>query len=373
MKSQHIEFLKLLNGDIQYVVPRWQRRYCWRQSDIERLVDDLLAIADADQNSTHYVGTLLTFPELGAAGVLDSYRVVDGQQRLTTVSILLACIANKLDREGQCGDWTAEIIRDRRLHNSHMPEEKRFKLRLQSEDDDEYRLGIEGKPTGKGAVSQAWKIARRLVEREDTASLLRGFERLRVVSIGLDSSDDPQQIFESLNATGRPLTESEKVKNWLLIGLPEHEQRDLYDRYWRKIEQVLDAKHSSEPIDIFLRDVMRWRTGEVRGGNQTYEQLRRWALKQGVVGKEKRLDLFRDLSQLAALYGILTGTAGPHPNRKVETELRHLREMGFDVHRPLTLRLLDEVSKSESEQVSEQGLVKILNGIGTWISRLWLA
>ena len=120
MQARHIEFLQLLNGDVQYVVPRWQRRYCWRQSDIERLLEDLLAIADAGPDSTHYAGTLLTFPEPGAAGVLSTIRVVDGQQRLTTVSILLACIAAKLERDGPCGDWTAEIIRERRLTNPHM-------------------------------------------------------------------------------------------------------------------------------------------------------------------------------------------------------------------------------------------------------------
>ena len=96
MNAQPIEFLDLLNGQVQYVVPRWQRRYCWGQSDIERLIDDLLVIADAGPNATHYGGTLLTFPEPGAAGVVKVFRVVDGQQRLTTVSILLGCIAEKL-------------------------------------------------------------------------------------------------------------------------------------------------------------------------------------------------------------------------------------------------------------------------------------
>lgn len=99
MQPLHIKFLNLLNGDVQYVVPRWQRRYCWGQSDIERLFDDLMAIAIAGPESSHYGGTLLTFPEPGAAGVLSTFRIVDGQQRLTTVSILLACIAAKLERD----------------------------------------------------------------------------------------------------------------------------------------------------------------------------------------------------------------------------------------------------------------------------------
>lgn len=96
MQANHLPFLELLNGAVQYVVPRWQRRYCWGQPDIERLVEDLLAIAMADQaEAAHYGGALLTFPELNAPGILPTHRVVDGQQRLTTVSILPACVADR--------------------------------------------------------------------------------------------------------------------------------------------------------------------------------------------------------------------------------------------------------------------------------------
>ena len=125
MDARHIQFLQLLNGDVQYVVPRWQRRYRWGHSDIERLVEDLLTIAVSGPDATHYGGTLLTFREPGPPGVMSTIRVVDGQQRLTTVSILLACIAAELGPEGRCGDWTAKIIRDRRLTNPDMSPEKR--------------------------------------------------------------------------------------------------------------------------------------------------------------------------------------------------------------------------------------------------------
>ena len=371
MQAQHIQFLQLLNGDVQYVVPRWQRRYRWGQSDIERLVEDLLTIAVAGPDATHYGGTLLTFPEPGPAGVMSIIRVVDGQQRLTTVSILLACIAAELGPKGQCGDWTSQIIRDRRLTNPGMPLEKRRKLRLQKGDEEEYRLGLEGNPTGAGAVAQAWRIARRLVARNDVARLLKGLERLRVVSIGLGDKEDPQQIFESLNATGRPLTESEKVKNWLLMGLPDEEQQDLHDNHWLQMERMLGAEHTTEPTDTFFRDVLRWRTGTVHGIDRVYEGLRRWAVQQGHA--RNRPAFCRDLARLARLYGILTGTAGQHPNAKVERELHHLREMGIDIHRPLTLRLLNDASGNGRMEVTNEALAKTLAGIGTWTTRLWLA
>ena len=371
MQAHHIDFLELLNGQVQYVVPRWQRRYRWGQAHIERLVEDLLAVAVGGPDATHYGGTLLTFPEPGAAGVVKTIRVVDGQQRLTTVSILLACIAAELGPEGTCGDWTAQIIHDDRLTNPSKPPEKRRKLRLQDGDEEEYRRGLEGSPTGAGAITQAWKIARRLVVRHDVQRLLTGLERFRVVSIGLVGKEDPQQIFESLNATGRPLTESEKVKNWLLMGLPDEEQQDLHDNHWLKTERTLGAQHTTEPTDTFLRDVLRWRTGELHGIDQVYGGLRRWAVENRQTGD--RPAICRDLARLAGLYGILTGTAGEHPDASVERELRHLRQMRIDIHRPLTLRLLNDARENGQGAVTNRDLAMTFAGIGTWITRLWLA
>ena len=371
MYAHPIKFLELLNGQVQYVVPRWQRRYCWGQSDIERLVEDLVTISIAGSNATHYGGTLLTFPDPGAAGVVTTIRVVDGQQRLTTVSILLACIAAELGSKGECNGWTQQIILDDRLTNPGKPPEKWRKLRLQDGDEEEYRRGLEGEPAGPGAVSQAWRIARRLVARNEVARLLTGLERLKVVSIGLDDKEDPQQIFESLNATGRPLTESEKVKNWLLMGLPDAQQQDLHDNHWLRIERLLDARHSTERIDTLLRDVLRWWTGNIQGINRVYEGYRRWAVQSGRDGD--RPALCRELARLASLYGLLTGTSGPHSDPKMERELRHLREIGIDVHRPLTLRLLNDADQANGAGNGDLGLAATLAGIGAWTTRMWLA
>ncbi len=370
MDAQRIRFLELLNGSIQYVVPRWQRRYCWGEPDIERLVEDVLTVAVAGPDATHYGGTLLTFQEPGAAGVVSIHRVVDGQQRLTTVSILLSCIAAELGPSDQRVGWSAEDI-ELRLKNPVRSQDKHRKLRLQDGDEDEYRSILEGSPSGAGAVTQAWRTARRLVARNDLAQLLTGLERLRVVSIGLGDKDDPQQIFESLNATGRPLTESEKVKNWLLMGLPDDQQQELHEGPWREIERSLGAEHTTVPIDIFLRDLLRWRTGELHGIDRVYSGLRRWAVQQGHA-KDRRA-LCCDLARLAGLYGILTGTAGPHKQKDVERELQHLRAMGIHIHRPLTLRLLDDTSDSAKAEATDKKLAEILAGVGTWITRLWLA
>lgn len=371
MHSIPINFLDLLDGRVQYVVPRWQRRYCWGEADIERLVEDLLAVAAAEPDATHYGGTLLTFPEPGAEGVVRTVRVVDGQQRLTTVSILLGCVAEELGPNGDCEGWTKRDILDDRLTNPRKPLDKFRKLRLQDGDEEEYRDGLGGIVDGAGAVSQAWRTARRIVAKHDLAHLLRGLKRLRVVSIGLDANEDPQQIFESLNATGRPLTESEKVKNWLLMGLPDTEQQDLHDKHWLEIERKLDAQYSTQRIDIFLRDVLRWWTGETQGLDRVYEGIRRWAVTNDQ--RVSRPVLCRRLNSLASLYGSLTGTTEPHADPNVRREIGHLRAFGLHVHRPLSLRLLHDFVQGNCGGGGGTALAATLSVIGTWVTRMWLA
>ncbi len=373
MQAQHIDFLELLDGKVHYVVPRWQRRYRWGYTDIERLVEDLVTIAAVDRpHAAHYGGTLLTFTETGAAGVVKTIRVVDGQQRLTTVSLLLDCISDAIGPDGSIGEWTAAEIRDCLFNPKVKRGPKRLKLRLQTGDAEEYRRCLNGDRNGPGTVAAAWRIARRLlVRKRGAASVLRGLQRFRVVSIGLESPEDPQQIFESLNATGRPLTETEKIKNWILMGLSDVEQEEVHDDSWLAFERRLGARHTTEPSDLFFRDFLRWKTGQVRGTSRVYEDFRRWAVGRQL--DRSRPALCRRLARLAGLYGKLTGANGSYADDGVEKQLVHLRDMGLHVHRPMTLRLLHDASQNAGPVLTGDELAAVLAGVGTWLTRLWLA
>ncbi len=369
MEARQVNFLDLLDGQVQYVVPRWQRRYRWGKEEIERLVEDLLTVAVAGENASHYGGTLLTFPEPGGPpGVVKCYRVVDGQQRLTTVSLLLMCIAEGIESTEVCEGWSSGDIKNLLLFNQRVVNEKRFKLRLQDGDNEEYQSILRDSSVGISAVGQARKILIQLVKRHDVCHLIRGLTRLQVVSIGLHENEDPQQIFESINATGRPLTESEKVKNWLLIGYSESIQDDLF-RQWSDMEKTLGAPHSSWPIDEFLRDLLRWKTGKVVGQNKVYEEFRRWAVRSGRSGD--RAGVCTEVVRLSKLYGLISVTPASHPETRVREELNHLRHMGIHTHRPLTLRLLNDAASDSECKLDNDALIECLELISTWITRLW--
>ena len=379
MTVTEINFLDLLKvGSVQFRIPRWQRRFSWGSNEITRLIEDLLAVARSGKH--HYGGSLITFEEPKRPEELTLrtfFQVVDGQQRLTTISIILACIAEKLGPGGQIGSWSPELIRSQFLECHGGVTENYRKLRLQNGDEEVYRQGLEGSDiTGNSAIAKAWRIIRKLVHRKSTEHLIAGLGLFQIISIKLKEGDNPQQIFQTLNATGKPLAESEKVKNWLLMGLPEKEQEKLHDTYWLKIVKHLGAEDSINPIDDFLRDMLRWRLGRSHAKKRTYEVLTQWmhtkrALELYDYDKD-RTSIGWDLSRLSELYGIITGTSEAYPHEGVERELRHLRAMGVHTHRPLTLRLLNDVNLGAPGATDEK-LAIAIGAIGTWITRMWIS
>ena len=374
MKATEMPFLNLLRGTRQYIVPIWQRQYLWEKENIERLIDDLMAVGKAESDAVrHYGGAIITRIESGlAGGGLTTHMVVDGQQRLTTVSILLACIANKLGKKYQDTIYKYQNkIYDELLVN---PEIGIYKLKLQSKDDEEYKRVLGEKNLkfllGNEMVTQArnrviWLLKKGKVEAE---ILLKGLNRFWIVSILLGDKDDAQQTFESLNTTGVPLSESEKVKNWLLLQFSANKHQEIYNNYWREIENNLsdemdNAKSEGEKINDFLADFLSWKTGKAISSKKVYQELRRMHLSD--TNPEK---LLKDLVYLSKLYGFLTGASGEYPNSKIEKELCHLRRMSLTSDRPLTLRLLSDCGDDNKIEVA-----KTLNLIGRWITRLYLA
>jgi len=364
-----INFMKLFGTNVQYSVPKWQRRYSWDKSTIEQLVKDLNAIAKKKGNDVmHFGGTLITYAEHTPAGMAEIHNVVDGQQRLTTISVLLACIAKKLEEKNSAsGEWDSLKITNVLLKNTLDPPEK---LSLQDVDNDEYRNLLAGSYDGKGKITDAWKILSRSVDIYGPDILMKGLNRFKVISFPCQSSDDPQQIFESLNATGVMLSEGEKTKNWLLMGLDRDTQERVYFDHWCRLENYLDAVSEPKRIDEFLRDFLRWKTGENVGLKQAYVNLRRWWYEYG---GDDRVQLCERLADLAQLYGMISGTNDETLNSEINTLLKHIRGLRIDVHRPFTLRLLDDAIKPELTGAQEKQVIKVLTVISTWLTRLWLS
>ena len=360
-----ISFLQLFNKQVQYSVPRWQRRYSWGKSTILQLLRDLEDISKTNKaNASHFGGTIITYSEVRAPGAPDIFHVVDGQQRLTTISILLSCISEELAKTENFGESNPVDIQNMYLRNHGIPDRK---LSLQDNDDEQYQHILSGNPKGDGKVTEAWKLLQSEVASRGPHCLLQGLQKFKVISFACQSDDDPQQIFESLNATGVPLSEGEKVKNWLLMGMDEEKQIRIYNDHWHRIENSLNAVSDPKSIDEFLRDFLRWKTGENVSEKRTYVNLKRWW------DDKDRGDLCKILGDMAELYGQITGTNGQHTNRQINKQLKYLRGIGFNIYRPFILRVLSDATNAEYTRAYEKEIIQVLTAVGIWLTRMWLS
>ena len=217
--------------------------------------------------NNHFLGSFV-YVEENAGAAFSSWLVIDGQQRITTLTILLVALRDHISEtqwEGQ--EVTVGRIDAYFLKNSEESGERRYRLALRRRDNETLRALVDGKDVSEiressELISDAYKYFRELLSEPgvDPAQIYEGVHRLVVVDVKLQLGvDNPQLIFESLNSTGVDLTQSDLIRNYLLMGLPEEDQTRLYDNYWNKMETTF--RNAGGGLDYFLRDYIALKQG----------------------------------------------------------------------------------------------------------------
>ena len=239
---------------IQFVIPVYQRNYDWLQDNCDQLFSDLVKLIHSGRTS-HFFGSIVT----SVAGIGFSRLVIDGQQRLTTISLLLLAGIKAVN------DGLLEISNESRkdeaydlfLNAKYCNSERKIKL-VPIEND---RIAYDKIFNGEDELDEDSKITRNFRHFYDKLTrkpqqltfdnLLDAVEHLQIISIELDADDDAQLIFESLNSTGLALTEADKIRNYLLMSLTAEEQQLCFKNYWQKIESATEYNPTK-----FLRDYL---------------------------------------------------------------------------------------------------------------------
>ena len=247
------------------VVPVYQRQYRWEIDGCDRLLRDLRAVARTDAGQTHFLGSILYTAT--STGEDTEWMLVDGQQRVTTLMLLFAAIRDTLAGN----DEAISGVLDRMLQ--HPTHAGKTRLRLRKEGERELADIVFGRPLLDGGVTAShlqenYDFFRQEI-RDDAPEVWSGLQRLEHVAITLREHVNPQQVFESLNATGTPLRNHELIHNYVLMGLTDRQQSEIEDSYWIPIEE-----NTGEAIDGFLRDYLILRTGrdsDFTGARGVYE------------------------------------------------------------------------------------------------------
>jgi uncharacterized protein with ParB-like and HNH nuclease domain len=260
MKAVEAKFLSFLKKSFQFTIPIYQRTYSWTEKECRQLWDDIVRAGRNDAISAHFIGSIV-YIEAGLSTITSQspLLVIDGQQRLTTLSILISALTKALVESEPLDGFSARKLRHYYLLNPEETGQQRYKLILTQTDTDSLKAIVDDRqfPADHSLrVAQNYALFASWIAacQTDLIPVCKGLAKLIVVDIALSrDQDNPQLIFESMNSTGRELSQADLIRNFILMGLEPALQTRLYEQYWRPMEIDFGQESYGTHFDAFMR------------------------------------------------------------------------------------------------------------------------
>ena len=279
MKATEARFLEFLRKSHQFLIPIYQRTYSWTERECGQLWEDILRTGSNDAISAHFTGSIVYIQEgLFQVSSHSPILVIDGQQRLTTVMLILEALARRVGTEEPMDGFSAKKLRSYYLRNQEEDGERSFKLLL-TQTDKESLLALLKQMSGPAEASLrieenfAYFKGQIQALGADLAPLCKGLAKLAIVDISLSrDQDNPQLIFESMNSTGRELSQADLIRNFVLMELDPKQQTRLYEGHWRPMEIAFGQEAYGTQFDGFMRYYLTLKSdGEIPKIGAVYE------------------------------------------------------------------------------------------------------
>ena len=352
MKGSECRLIEYMEGSKKrFIIPVYQRNYDWKTENCKQLYDDLIKVIKNKRRS-HFFGSLVSVYE--PSGRNTEFLVIDGQQRLTTVSLLLLAMYNLI----KSGIITPkDVYLDKQIYedflvDKYQPEETRIKLKPVKNDQKAFgKLFNDAREhIRESNLTTNYNYFYERIQKQEISidELFDAICRLEIINITLNNEDNPQLIFESLNSTGLDLSEGDKIRNFILMGLPSKEQDEYYDKYWNRIEECTKYDVSS-----FVRDYLSIKQLAIPSQKKIYISFKDYVDQKSIETEE----LLKDLLAYAKRYEILL--SGGTKNKSLDACIYRLNRLETTVTRPFfleVLRLYDE-NKLDISEVSDIFLI----------------
>ena len=291
-------------NDKRFVIPVYQRNYDWKIENCKQLYNDLINVI-LNRRRSHFFGSIVS---VYVDGAFNEYLVIDGQQRLTTVSLLFLAMYN-LMKSGIVKpqlENLAEKIYNTYLIDQWRTDETRIKLKPVKNDSAAFAklFGDESEhvPDSNLTINYNYFYSRICRQEITIDELFDAVTRLEIINITLNQEDNPQLIFESLNSTGLALSEGDKIRNFVLMGLEPRQQNLFYEKYWNRIEI-----HTGYNVSLFIRDYLSIKRQQIPSVNKVYFQFKEY-VEESAIDTET---LLSDLLDYAKRYEILLKAIPP--------------------------------------------------------------
>ncbi len=355
----------------QFVIPIYQRVYSWEKEQCKQLWDDIIKTGGNDQIEGHFIGFIVFVHDGIYTTSYNKLLIIDGQQRLTTITLLLIALRDHLNDEDEFLEkFSCQKIQNCYLINSDKDGDKKFRLILSDSDKDTLLSLIDkdkrkpSKPSSK--IVENFKFFEEWVSNTGKLeTIFKGLEKLMIVEIALEKGkDDPQLIFESMNSKGMELTQTDLIRNYIVMETEVEKQESFYNKYWRAMEEKFEQ--NKKLFDRFVRHYLTIKTREIPNINKVYVALKDYRQREGI-GIE---DLLKDLQKYCGYFCRIVfkeeSDKSDESDKDLNKALGFLVDLEMDVIYPLLLELYSDYS---DKVLSGDDFVSIIDLIESYICR----
>ncbi len=324
------------NQNNQLVIPIYQRLYSWEKEQCKQLWDDIIKIGGDDKMDGHFIGSIVYVMD-GIKHSDNTLLIIDGQQRLTTITLLLTALRNHLSDEVK-----RKEIEKHYLIKSDKDGDKKFRLILSESDKDTLLYLIDkdkrkpSEPSSK--IMENFKLFEEWIRKNTNQleTIFKGLKKLTIVWISLEKKDDPQLVFESMNSKGIELTQTDLIRNYIVMETEIKKQEGFYNKYWRAMEG--EFKQNETLFNQFVRHYLTIKTREIPNINKVYVAFKRYQQERGIETEA----LLQDLQKYCGYFCRIVFKK--EVDKDLNKALGFLVDLEMDVIYPLLLELYSDYS-----------------------------
>jgi len=363
MKAEETNFLKFLSGPKQLVIPIYQRTYSWRFKECDELWKDIIKTGKDKDIAGHFVGSIVYIEKgLYHASSLPKLLVIDGQQRLTIVSLLISALCNFIKEKQIKTEISPDRLTSYFLLNDKEAGEDKYKLILTQSDKNSLFKVIENRKLAEedsARIMENYDFFLKRICESDLNVIYEGIQKLIIIDVSLDrEKDNPQLIFDSLNSTGLKLTQADQIRNYVLMGLDKPQQENIYQNFWYPMEKSFGHSENSELFDHFMRDYLTIKIGRIPTLRDIYSEF-----KQFSTSKEIN-ELVSEIHEFSKYY--VNIALGKETDEDIKSAFLDINDLRVDVSYPFILKIYHDFVTCK---ITKEELIQALRLIESYVFR----
>ncbi|TYB76467.1 DUF4268 domain-containing protein [Bizionia myxarmorum] len=366
MKANELPITNFLQAqNVQFVIPVYQRNYDWTNNECKELINDIIAVEKYNRG-THFIGSIVFIHEgLYSTSEVKELVIIDGQQRLTTINIIYVALYRFAKESGMQND--ADMLLNMFLTNQYVQNES-SKLKLKQTDNNSLAFkaimnGTENEFNQYSNVIENFNYFKSVITNENFQTVLNGLKRLIFVEISLErGKDDPQRIFESLNSTGLDLSQSDLIRNYILMDLDPKNQNKVFEQVWNPIEEnAKDLIKQKSMVSDYIRDYLTLRNKKIPNKNKVYLEFKKLYIDKD----ESYTQELDNIKSLSVHYKKFINPSTVQ-NANIRRELEYISRLEINVAFPFLLQVFED---AENGLITSEELVRVLKLIQSYTWR----